>query len=174
MFMHIDAKKIAGAGLLAAVAVVLVILSSVIETSSLFFLAAASFCVGIAVREWGLKLGASFLISCIFLSFLLAPNKIYCITFSALGIYILMSEFLWDKIAGAKALKRRTLLLWIGKYVIFNCIYIPILIWFPSLILTRRLTGKLFLVVFLAGQIGLFIFDRAYLYFQGHIWGKKG
>lgn len=170
--MHVDAKKIAAAGVLAAFSTVLVILSAVIETNSLFLIAAAAFCVGIAVREWGVRFGTGFFAACIFLNFLLAPNKIYCITFAAMGIYILMSEFLWEKIADSKNLKKRIVFLWVGKYIVFNCIYIPAIVFFPSLIITKKLEGTIFWIVLAAGQIGLFVFDRAYVYFQGYIWGK--
>ena len=49
--MHVEAKKMATAGLLVAFSVIMMILSSVIESSSLFFIAAASFCIGSVVRE---------------------------------------------------------------------------------------------------------------------------
>ena len=45
--MHVNAKKMAFTGVLAAFAVILLVLSAVIETSSLFLIAAAAFCVGI-------------------------------------------------------------------------------------------------------------------------------
>ena len=62
MLMHVNAKKMATAGLLVAFTVIMLVLSSVVETSSLFFLAAASFCVGISIREWGLRYGFAFLL----------------------------------------------------------------------------------------------------------------
>lgn len=170
--MHVDAKKIATAGLLAACAVLLVVLGAVIETNSLFLIAAASFCVGIAIREWGLRMGAGFLTACVCLNGLLAPNKLYGITFAAMGIYIWMSELLWEKIADAKRLKRRKSVLWFGKYVIFNCMYIPVMVFFPALFFTKKLADSMTVVLFFAGQIGLLIFDKAYVYFQGYVWGK--
>lgn len=170
--MHVDTKKIATAGLLAAVSVLLVVLSSVIETNSLFLIAAASFCVGIAIREWGVRMGTGFFIACVFLNFLVAPNKVYGITFMAMGVYILMTEIMWEKIAAAKKLQNRKLFLWIGKYVVFNCIYLPAIIFFPSLIFTKRITNHMLWILVLAGQAGIFVFDRAYVYFQGYVWGK--
>ena len=59
--MHVNARKIALSGVLAAFAVVLIVLGSIFETSTLFLLAAAAFCVGIVVREWGIAYGAAFL-----------------------------------------------------------------------------------------------------------------
>ena len=55
--MHVKAKTVALGGLLLALTVVFMALGSIIETSTLFLLAAASFFVGIVVREFGLKTG---------------------------------------------------------------------------------------------------------------------
>lgn len=170
--MHVDAKKIAEAGLLAALSVILVILGAVIETNSLFLIAAASFCVGISIREWGIRFGFGFWLACTLLNFMLAPNKIYGLSFSAMGIYIFISEFMWEKLADSNKIKRRKLCLWMGKYVIFNCLYIPAVLFFPSLLFTKKITGSMLWLILIAGQAGLFVFDRAYVYFQGYIWGK--
>ena len=170
--MHVNAKKIALAGLLAAFSAVLLILSSVIETNSLFFICLASFCVGIAIREWGVRLGLAFLIASTLINVLTAPNKFYCLTYAALGIYLLCSEYLWEKIAARKQMRHRTLTLWIGKYVIFNLIYIPALLFFQELLFVKRVEGFLLIAFFLAGQIALFVYDKVYAYFQGAIWGK--
>lgn len=170
--MHVKTKKIALAGMLGAFVIVLLVLSTIIESNTLFLMAAASFCVGIVIREWGLLSGAIFFASCTLLSFLLVPNKFYCITFSAMGLYLLFAEGLWEYLAGRKQLKRRNLVLWIGKYVFFNCIYLPTILVFPTLIVAQRMTGILFVFVLLAGQGALFIYDSAYRYFQGYIWEK--
>lgn len=52
MFMHVKAKTMAFSGLLLALTVIFMVLGSVIETSTLFLLAAASFFVGIIIREF--------------------------------------------------------------------------------------------------------------------------
>lgn len=170
--MHVKTKKMAIAGLLVAFATVLVVLSSVIETSSLFFIGAASFTVGIAIREWGVQFGAGFLAASILVNIFVAPNKFYSITFAMMGLYLLLSELLWEKIAVKGYMRNRTLIFWIGKYVIFNCIYIPAILFFQELIFVREITGILLLGAFFAGQAALFIYDKAYLYFQGTIWGN--
>ena len=58
--MHVKAKKMAFGGLFLAL-VVCMSLGSVIETNTLFLLAAASFFVGIVIREFGMKAGAAFM-----------------------------------------------------------------------------------------------------------------
>ncbi|MBQ8558673.1 MAG: hypothetical protein IJ439_01620 [Tyzzerella sp.] len=170
--MHVSAKKIAVTGLLAAFSAVVLVLSSVVESSSLFFIAAASFCVGIVIREWGAGFGFGFLIASTFVNVIVSPNKFYCMTYAAMGLYLLLSEFLWEKIAAKECMKNRTLTLWIGKYLIFNVIYVPVLLFFQELIFTKKITGVLWIIVLLGGQAALLIYDRAYVYFQGMVWGK--
>lgn len=170
--MHLKGREIAVTGVLAAFTVILMTLSSMIESSSLFFIAGASFCVGIVIREWGLKMGAAFLAATIFLNILMAPNKMYCITYAAMSVYLFFSEWLYEKIANARRLKRRRIALWVGKYVIFNMIYLPMLYFLPGLFFTKKVS-QLFIIGFvLMGQVLLLIYDYAYMYFQSCIWGK--
>lgn len=58
--MHVNAKKTAVSGLLMALSVLLLVLSGVLDFSTLFFLAAAAFFVGIIIKEYGLGYGAAF------------------------------------------------------------------------------------------------------------------
>ena len=170
--MYVSGKKIAISGLLVAFSAVMLILSSVIETNSLFLIAAASFCVGIAIREWGIRFGMGFLIASTLVNVFVAPNKFYCLTFAGMGVYLLCSECLWNKIAAKADMKNRTRTLWFGKYVIFNCIYVPTLLFFRELFFVKKVQGILLMVFWLIGQIALFVYDRVYIYFQGVIWEK--
>lgn len=170
--MHVNARKIALSGVLAAFAVVMVVLGSVFETSTLFLLAAAAFCVGIAVREWGIPYGAAFLAACTLLGAIVSPQKLYCVTFAAMGIYILLAETGWEILGKAGRIRKKKIALWVWKYVVFNLMFLPALSFFPSLLIAKKMTDTLFLVMAAAGQAGLFIFDRAYVYFQAEIWGR--
>lgn len=170
--MYVKAKSMATAGLLVAFTVVMLMLSSAIESNSLFFIAAASFCVGIAVREWKLKLGFAFLVASIVSNLLFAPNKLYCVTYAGMALYIWVGELLWEKIADAKELNHRTFRLWIGKYLVFNLMYIPALFLMPTLLFTKEVTGWWLIILLLAGQVALFVYEVAYEYFQSSIWGK--
>ena len=76
--MLVNGKKMAVSGLLMALSVVMIILSGVLDFNTLFFLAAAAFCVGIIVREYELKTGIVFFAGTLLLGFLLAPQKLYC------------------------------------------------------------------------------------------------
>lgn len=170
--MHVKAKHIATAGLLVAVTVVLIHLGTVLEMNTLFFIIAAAFCVGIAIREWGLKLGAAFWVASVLVNVLFAPNKFYCITFAGMGLYIWFGEFLWKKIADKEKMEHRTAKLWIGKYLFFNVLYIPTLFLMPTLLFTKEITEGMSIILLLVGQIALFVFEVAYEYFQERIWGK--
>ncbi len=168
--MHVKAKKAAVGGLLLAVTVICMVLGSVIETSTLFLLAAASYFVGIIIREMGIKTGLAFYIASVLLGFLVSPNKFYVISFAAMAFYIFAVEAVFPKIGQVKGNRKR--IFWIVKYVIFNLEYIPLIMMFQQLLFGKKLPSIMVLAVVLAGQAGLWIYDRAYEYFQSQVWSK--
>ena len=170
--MHVNAKKIAFLGLLLAVAMVLTLVGGYFDPSTLFFMAAAAFCTGIAVRECGLYPGFAFLIAGILLAFLLAPNKLYIITYGGMSLYIYVRELAFEKIADARRLTHRTALFWVVRYVMFNIMYIPVLFLLPKLIYPGDLSPVILAVLIIGAQIVLFIYDRAYDYFQAVMWSR--
>ena len=163
--MHVKARTLAFGGLLLA-------LGSIIETSTLFLLAAASYFVGIVVREFGLRAGAAFYIAAVLLGFITAPNKFYVLTFAAMGFYIWGIEAVWRWLEKRPQYRNRRMIFWISKYVIFNIVYIPIVIAFREMLFARAVSDTMMIIVVLGGQIALFIYDRAYDYVQAHLWGK--
>ena len=170
--MHVKAKTVALGGLLLALAVVFMALGSIIETSTLFLLAAASFFVGIVVREFGLRTGGAFYLAAVLLGAITAPNKFYGLTFAAKGLYIWGIGAVWRKLERHPEMTQRYKVFWIAKYVIFNIIYIPIVIFFRDLLFAQVISAGIMAGVIVGGQIGLFIYDRAYDYVQVHLWGK--
>ena len=170
--MHVKAKTMAFGGLLLALTVVFMALGSIIETSTLFLLAAASYFVGIVVREFGLRAGAAFYIAAVLLGFITAPNKFYVLTFAAMGFYIWGIEAVWRWLEKRPQYRNRRMIFWISKYVIFNIVYIPIVIAFREMLFARAVSDTMMIIVVLGGQIALFIYDRAYDYVQAHLWGK--
>ncbi|OUP50083.1 hypothetical protein [Lachnoclostridium sp. An181] len=170
--MHVKAKTMAFGGILLALSVICMALGSVIETSTLFLLAAASYFVGIVIREFGMKAGAAFYLADVLLGFLLAPNKFYVLSFAAMGLYILFAEGIW-RLAGKREKMQKKSLIWILKYILFNVMYIPVLFAFQELLFGgRTFSGGFLALVFVAGQIGLFVYDRAYVYMQREIWSR--
>lgn len=170
--MHVNSKKIAISGLLAAISAVLLVLSSTIESSTLFFIAGASFTVGITIREWGVRFGVGYFMASTLINLLVAPNKLYCITYAAMGLYILLTEWLWEKIAENRYITYRRTVFWIGKYVVFNTIYVPVVMCLGDILLSGRVQSLGVAIVILIGQVALFILDNAYRYFQSFIWGR--
>ena len=170
--MHVKAKTLAFGGLLLALTVIFMSLGSIIETSTLFLLTAASFFVGIVVREFGLKAGAAFYLAAVLLGFIIAPNKFYVLTFTAMGLYIWGIEAVWRWLEKRHEMKKRKLFFWGSKYVIFNIMYIPIVFVFRNLLFAQAISDIVLAGVIAGGQVGLFIYDRAYDYVQAHVWGK--
>ena len=170
--MHIKAKTMAFGGLLLALAVVCMALGSIIETSTLFLLAAASFFVGIVIREFGLRVGAAFYIAAVLLGGITAPNKFYVLTFAAMGLYIWGIEAVFRWLEKHPLIGNRRTVFWISKYVVFNVMYIPIVLIFRDMLFSRSISGMLVAGVIIGGQAALFIYDRAYEYVQVHVWGR--
>ena len=170
--MHVKAKTLAFGGLLLALTVVFMALGSVIETSTLFLLAAASFFVGIVIREFGLRIGAAFYIAAVMLGFITAPNKFYVFTFTAMGFYIWGIEAVWRWLEKRPQYKNRRAIFWMAKYVIFNIVYIPGVFLFRDLLFGQAISDTVLIGVLAGGQIGLFVYDRAYEYVQAHVWGR--
>ncbi len=170
--MHVNAKKMAVGGLLLALSVVCMVLGSVIETNTLFLLAAASYFVGIIIREMGLRTGAAFYLAAILLGAIVAPNKFYVLSFAAMGFYILAVEVVFVLLGKMTGTVNRKVLFWVLKYLVFNLMYIPMLLFFQQLLFGKSLPGTWLIVVIALGQAGLWIYDRAYEYVQVHLWGK--
>ena len=162
--MHVKARMTAFSGLLLALSVVCMALGSVIETNTLFLLAAASYFVGIIIREFGM--------ADILLGFLVTPNKFYVISFAAMGFYILAAEGSWRFLGKSSEKMQKSWIFWVMKYVVFNLMYIPMVLIFQELLFMKELSGGLLLAVLAAGQVGVWIYERAYEYVQVHIWNK--
>lgn len=169
--MHVKAKQIAFLGLLTAIVTICIIMGSLIESNTLFLLAASAFAVGIAVREYGLRLGFGFWMACLFLGIILSPNKLYMLTYAALSFYILFEEGSYRFIEKRWKEKGKWIHLFV-KWVIFNGCYLPVLLLFPKIIYGGKISPWIMAAFIAGGQIGWIIYDKAYQYFQGVLWTK--
>lgn len=159
--MHVKTKKMSFLGLLLALAIILQLFGSIIEISTLSFLAASSFCLGIAIFEAGLTIGGGFLVASLALSFLFSPNKFYCLTYGALCLYIYFVEIVRKK----TPLKQHPIILWIIKLVFYNGAFLfPILYFFPKLLFTIEISWNIWIYVGIvaAAQVVLVLFDWIY------------
>lgn len=170
--MHVKAKQMAFLGLLAAIVSIFILLASFIESNTLFLLAAAAFMVGIAIREYGLRIGTGFFVACILIGLLLSPNKLYVLTYAGLSLYILWNETAFWFLSKIRFQKHKQVLFFFTKLVFFNLFYIPIILLFPKLLFSFDITNNIFLLLIVGGQIGWLIYDKAYEYFQIFVWGK--
>lgn len=151
--MYVRAKDITFLGILLAIAVILVYAGMIIETSTLFFLCAASCCLGIAIVQYGKRLGLGFFIACTVLTFILIANKMYCFTLASMNLYILLAECFMDRFP--KAFRY-------VKYILFNLIFIPVLILVPELIYVGTLNRMVLIGLWIGGQLIFTIYDYAY------------
>ena len=170
---NLNTKKIAFAGVMLALTEVGIALGSVIETNTLFLLAAASFFVGIVIQEFGLKSGAGFLLAGILLAILLSPNKLYVVSYAFMGFYILIIETIWHFSGRASGWIRSRNFFWLMKYLVFNVLYIPGLIYFWSMLSEKKTVKGIMLMSVVFGQFILFVFDKTYEYAMGKIWKEN-
>ncbi len=171
--MHLKARNMAFGGLLLALTVICMVLGSVIETGTLFLLAAASFFVGIVLREFGRKTGVAFYLAGVLLGGIAAPNKFYVATYGAMGIYILGIEFAWGRLGSWNAdIRKKTVVMWVIRYAIFNIIYLPAVLFLQKLLFGSVLSAWATAGILAAGQAGLWLYDGAYRYVQREMWGK--
>lgn len=172
MRMHVKTKNLAFLGVLMALTVVLVVLSGILEFNTFFLLALASFATGIAIYEVGISLGAGFYIGSVFVSFFVAPNKLYVATYAGIAFYIVAIEFIWNSLFKGEYTTTNARIMIMIKAVIFNAMYLPILLLFPNLISGMKITTPILIALVIAGQAVLVIYDKAYHYFMNRYWGR--
>lgn len=170
--MHIKTKMLAFGGAAVGLSIVCMALGSIIETNTLFLLAAASYFVGILIREFDLRAGAAFYGADVLLGLFVVPNKFYVLSFAAMGLYIWLVEAMWKWFGRMPGKLQKRSIFWVIKYVIFNVMYLPMLLFFQEVLFGRTIKGGYLLIVIVAGQIGLLIYDKAYEYVQGHLWSR--
>lgn len=165
--MLLTSRRIAILGLMTAVSVILISLSGIVESNSLFFLVAASMIVGIGLRITHIYLGGGLFAASLILSLILAPNKFYCLTYSFLSIYLIGTEVMFEWIAKKDGILRKKQVLTVAKIIWFNLLYIPILLFLPGLMfndITQELPLWYKGAALVVGQVFLLIFEYANRY----------
>ncbi len=89
-----NSKKLALGGLFTALSVILVVVSTYINMSTLWLLLAGAFLCGFAGRLCGPVYGAASVAAVFFLSLILAAAKLRCFTFLGLAVFIFICELL--------------------------------------------------------------------------------
>jgi hypothetical protein len=152
--------------------------------STFFILAAASYLVGVALVETNITLGIGFYLASVFLSLILSPNKIYCLTFAVMSAYLVVIEVIRNLLMKREMknldtitpidqkIKKQKMIFWVAKFIVFNLLYIPMLIFFPKLIYPGELSTLLVLGLVAGGQFGLVVYDLAYQEFIVKYWRR--
>ena len=185
MQLHLKSKQAAWCGVIMAIAVILQICAGVIETSSFFLLALASFLAGCVERKFGLKTAVCFCFGAAVLGFILAPQKLYCFTYAGFCVYVLAAEYFREKNGSIKNSDRAENFMdnIRMQYIIKGIIYHVLLI--AAVFVSTKISGlevifsvdfiqktkhmPVFVVIFaavIAAELLWFIFDKAYLFFQ--------
>ncbi len=177
MQLHLKAKEVAWSGLMMAFCIILIILSGVIETSSAFLLAAASFITGIIGRKFNLRISVLFAAGTFVLGFLVAPQKLYCFTFAGFSVYVIVAEYFREHNYGK-------VISIVVKGVCYHVLLVAALVMLKYFIGFDIVSGSkwlnsikdipvlLALIAIVAAEIMWFIFDRAYLFFQDRYGGR--
>lgn len=179
--MHLKSKQVAWCGIIMAIAVILQVSAGIIETSSFFLLAAASFLAGCVQRKFGLKISIAFSIGAFILGIILAPQKLYCFTFAGFCVYVLLAEYFRKKrhsyMDNDKIIKMSTeyiikgviyhIILAAALFISFNITGLDIIF---SKELLQRIKGMslpvMIIAAILLAEALWLIFDKAYIFFQ--------
>ena len=181
MRMHLKSREIAFTGLMMAMGVVLILLGGYIGTATLFFLAASAFLAGMMERNFSLGMGALYLVGTALLSFFLTPRKLHAATFAAMGIYVLVAEWL-EKRQFTEEKVMSPVLVWGIKFLAYQILLAGALGVLGALMGMNDVTAGIFGAV--SGKFGIksgmlsymffllmaevlwLVFDRAYLFFR--------
>lgn len=181
--MHVEQNRTSGkgvayAGIMAALSVICIVLSGVMEANSLFLLAAASFLVGSVQRVLGVKWSAAFGVGCFGLGVILAPQKLYCFTYLAFSVYVIVAEYFRGR--DGRAEKRSHMKVWIVKGLVYHILLLVtlLLVWklasfesffsVPWVRTIYRFPVAFWIVMAVVAEGIWLVFDKAYLFFQEH------
>lgn len=176
MRMLLKSKDIAYVSVMTAMAVLLLIVSCYIESSTLFFLAAASFLTGVVEQKLGIIPAIFQLICTAALGLLLTPQKLYCVTYMCFGIYVLLSEYIEiQRKKNDKALIIK--FAWIVKGFVFEIMLVLTLIIYDYFIGISTMISEgvltftgagilLWIILIVIAQLLWIAFDRAYIFFM--------
>lgn len=151
-------------GVLMALNQVFLLIASIIESNTFFFLGIASLPLGIIVIERGWKKGVLFFIGSLFLAFFIIPDKLILIPYA----------FVFGNYGVVKYLiEGRGNIVW---EIIFKAIYLNIT-FIGAVIISKNMLGlSIPLYLILGANIVFFIYDYAYSLFisqyQNKIRGK--
>lgn len=149
----------------AALSVVLLLVGTFIAPNTLFFTALAAYLTGYSINKYGFKYGFAQLVVCVLLDIFLNPDKFNWILYLCMAGYIFLGELMFQKWNHVKDEKKKYRVQLICNWILFNMIYIPLLLLFRDQLLSGRGISAGIAVLWFAGQVGWIIFDKAYRVF---------
>lgn len=160
--MHLKKTyALAATALATAFSIVLLLIGVYIPINTLFFTAMAAYMIGYSIQKCGLRYGGIQLAACALLDFFLIPDKFNWILYLCLGGYIFVGELIFQKGNQIQEQKKKMRVQMICNWILFNTIYIPMLMFGRELFLTKDVSAGT-PVIWLAGQVGWFVYDKGY------------
>lgn len=171
--MYVKTKELTIAAICLALSMLLILVESVLGSSTLFLLSFAGFLIGIVIRENGMKSALTYFIASVFLSMILAPDKIKMVVFIGAEAYLLLREasYLFLEKNRRGSVEKAKKYYFFAKMMAFHLLFVPILLFFPDLIM-KGMDLKWKLVVLVVAEGVWYLFDRAYDHFQIEIWDR--
>lgn len=171
--MHVNkTRAIAGTALMSAFSVILLMAGTFVSVNTLFFSALAAYLIGFSVNQYGFRYSGVQLAACTLLDVFLNPDKLNGILYLCLGLYIFLSELIFQKKNHIEDAGKKMRVQLIFNWILFNIIYIPLILFFQQLLFPGGLPGNIKgdsvtgrLVLWAAGQIGWIVYDKAYRVF---------
>lgn len=168
--MHVNkTRALAGASMMSALSVVFLLLGTYISVNTLFFTALAAFLIGVSINQYGFRYGGIQFVVCLLLDVILNPDKFHAILYLCLGAYIFLSEVIFQKFNKIEEPGKKMRVQWGIQWVLFNVIYIPLLLFWGQLLFAGNLPGGIALhsvkgklILWAAGQFGWIVYDKAY------------
>lgn len=178
--MHLRSRKIAYAGMMAAVTVLCMLAGSIFAVNTAFLLALASFLAGSVYQFAGAKTSAGFILACFCLGLIVTPQKLYCFTYLGFAVYIWTTEtvFCRQQHWMRKGEKRVAICGWVIRGVVYHLLLLTactayVLVFGTSTLLQNTwihsllsVPAALVCVLLICAEAAWQIFDRAYLFFQ--------
>lgn len=171
MQLHLKSQEAAWGGIMMALAVILIVLSGVIEQSSLFLLALASFITGLFQRQFSVRASAAFITGTFLAGFFLAPQKLYCFTFAGFSVYVAVAEYLRGrKVSGTASILVKGIcyhillaaaLISVNYFIGFDILFSDG--WVQKL---SKIPLLFVITAVIAAEALWIIFDKAYAFFQ--------
>lgn len=173
--MHIDkTRAMAGVALLSALSLIFLLLGTFtfMSLNTIFFTALAAYFIGYTINKYALFYGGMQLVVCTFLDLFLNPDKFHWVLYVCLGGYIFFSEMIFQKMNRVEDFKKKMRRQLLFNWVLFNIIYIPLIVFFRTLLFADSFPGGIgrdstggILLILAAGQIGWIMYDKAYRVF---------